>query len=85
MEFKRTEVKAKIYGQEYSLRKATFDEREEFSSQMDEAVKAKNTRELVKLQREFAIKLGLPRDLVGQMEADHVDQLLLSLLGKKNG
>lgn len=83
MEFVKTKIKAKIYGQEFELRKPSFDEREKFGADMDAALKADQTKEILKIQKEFLACMGLPIDFIGGMEADHVDQLSLELIGKK--
>ncbi len=83
MEFKRTEVKATIYGTEVNLRKPTYEEREEFIELIDVASKAEDTKQIQQIQKDLSLKLGLPKEVLKTMEADHVDQLLMELIGKK--
>lgn len=85
MEFKRTQVQANIYGEVFTLRRPSFDERESFSEAMAEAMKADDTKAIIKLQREFVVKMGVPDKVLRSMEAEHVDALAIELIGKKKG
>lgn len=79
MEFKKSEVKVTIYGKEYVLTKPTFAQSREMSKKIQ--VDASNSFDVL---CDHLSLLGLPKEVVENMEADHVVSLCEYLSPKKS-
>ncbi len=83
MQFKReqkTKVKVDLYGTEYEMRMPSVLEREELIKQIDDATKAS---QLYSLQKDFVCSLGLPLEVINEMEDDHFNELAKVFLTPK--
>jgi len=81
MEFSKSQpIKVKIYGQEYSVIKPTFALTRDFTRKM----KDKKEDEIYEVMCDYLNGLGVPREVVEGMEADHVVSLFEFLTPKKS-
>lgn len=72
MNFNRTLHKLQIYGRDVELRTATTREHAEFSKKVKDADPVK----ILKASNELLIKVGMPEDLVDELEPEHTGELL---------
>lgn len=79
IEFKKTEIKANIYGTVYELRRPTVAESQDYGKVANEKDDEKATEHLL----ELLAKCGLPKEIAREMEADHLVSLIESLMPKK--
>lgn len=75
LEFKRSEIIARIYGEDYKLTKPQLHE-------VEEIAKSKKGSDIEKLTT-FLVQRGLPVDVVKTMEMDHILELIDYLSGSK--
>jgi hypothetical protein len=80
LELKRTNMKVKIYGDEYDLRKPSVKEMEDFGERAN--AMADDPKSLT-LMKELVVSLGMPSDLIEKMEFDHFVELCNYLTGAK--
>lgn len=74
----RTKITAKIYGQEFPVTKPLVGQVEALQDELK-----KDGANPVKIMSEFGQKLGLPKDVIDKMEADHFMALMDFLTGQK--
>ena len=80
MEFSRTKLKINLYGDLYEMKRPSVDESQNYARR----VKDKDDGESMELLKEFLENLGLPGKALGEMEIDHLTQLMEGLMpGKK--
>ena len=79
MEFKKTRVKATIYGESYEIRRPTVKEAQSYAKKMKDLDDEESTGALIKMLD----GLGLPEKVAFGMEADHLIQLVDALLPAK--
>lgn len=80
LKFERSKVSVEIYGEKLELRKPTFGESVELSKKIKENGGEENSTEII---MQFLESLGLPKQLLQSMEAEHVVTLLEHISGKK--
>lgn len=81
MEFTRSQpVKVLIYGQEYSLKKPSFA----LSRDLARKIKSEGEEKTYDVMCEYLNGLGLPKEVVEDMEAEHVLGLCEHLTPKKS-
>lgn len=71
MEFVKSQIKVKIYGQEFTLSKPKFGEIKEMNQKM-----SLEGADQVAVMMEMMTKLGLPMEVASEMEVDHFSQLV---------
>jgi hypothetical protein len=76
----RSEIKAKIYGKDFILKKPTVGEIELLQEESDKITDNKGKSVLM---RQWIAKLGLPEDFTKEMELDHLMQVVEHLTGTK--
>jgi Glu-tRNA(Gln) amidotransferase subunit E-like FAD-binding protein len=81
MDFVKSEpIKVRIYGQEYLVKKPTFALTRDFTRKM----KDKKEDEIYEVMCDYLNGLGIPKEVVEGMEADHVVGLFEYLTPKKS-
>lgn len=70
MEFNRTKLKVRIYGQEVDLTPPTFGQARDLQKKMAE------NGDSLELMVEYLKGLGLPEEVLMSMEAQHVNKLV---------
>ena len=75
----KTKVKAKIYGQEFTLTKPTVAQVEDLQSNVQKI----SGPEQIRAMRKWAAGLGLPEDFSADMEVEHFVQVVEGLSGIK--
>lgn len=73
MKLVRTEIKAEIYGTEYSIRKPTYKEVEEYRAELMKENENSNAAEIMS---NFLDKMGLPKQVFSQLEIAHVSEIM---------
>jgi len=73
MKLVRTEIKAEIYGTEYSIRKPTYKEVEEYRGELMKENENSNAAEIMS---NFLDKMGLPKQVFSQLEIAHVSEIM---------
>lgn len=81
MRFERTNaISVNIYGTDYVIKKPTYKQ----VSLMQEMLEAQGEKAGLKVAKEFLIALGLNADVIDEMEIEHINELVLGLITKKN-
>ena len=79
MEFKRRELRVKVYGEEYSLTFPTVKQSQDYAAKVKEMKESEATEALL----EFVDNLGLPKDVSENMESEHLSTLIEALVPNK--
>ena len=80
MEFKKSEIKVTIYGNVYTLTKPTFAQAREAAKKSKDT----NAEDSYEVLCAYLSSLGLPKEVVEGMEAEHVLALCEYLSPKKS-
>lgn len=73
MELVKTELKIKIYGNEYSVRKPTVKDTFEYRKSFNE-LKTEEEQTLALI--DYLSRLGIPTEVVESLEVDHLFEIL---------
>ncbi len=76
----KTKLKLSIYGSEYEISKPTYGQ----TSALQEKLKGEGDKESMSLMKNFVSSLGLPEEVINEMELDHFLALIEHISGKKN-
>lgn len=80
MEIVKSELKVKVFGQEYSLIKPTARKTAEFKKELEGE---KDEVQMVDLACKFLNQCGLPEEATSQLEIEHLHGLIEAISAKK--
>lgn len=75
----KSKIKLSIYGSEYEISKPTYGQ----TQNLQERLKTEGEKESMKIMRDFVISLGLPEDVLNNLELDHFLALIEHISGAK--
>ncbi len=75
---RKAQVKVKIYDQEFAIRKPTVGELEGMDTEIRGA-----QGDSIKIMRKYMVALGMPEQILNDLEADHFVELFQFLNGTK--
>lgn len=73
MKLVRTQIKAEIYGCEYTIKKPTYKEVEEYRAEL---MKENENASATDIMGNFLEKMGLPKEVFSQLEISHVSEVM---------
>jgi len=79
LEFKRRELALKVYGEEYKILFPTVSQVQNYAKELNK----RGEEDAGELLLEFLDKLGLPKEVSGEMESDHLQQVVNALMPAK--
>ena len=80
MKLVKTEIKAEIYGNEYTIKMPTYKQVDEYKIKLYSETEDKNVSNIM---GDFLSPLGLPKDVFDQLEISHVAQIMDMVLDSK--
>lgn len=81
IKLQRSVVKFDIYGTVYELRKAQWREVDELQDKVESC--KDSIKEQMKLTGEYLVSLGLPKEVLDTLDAEHVNTIMEALAPKK--